>query len=90
MIKVECSSCRATGLYCGFAEPPGVTVVCLNCGGSGSKDVEPGCAIDRPFVVRRQRDDVSEVRRSRGSFALSCGPVGRAISYAEFRAGKLP
>lgn len=88
--RAECSPCRATGLYRGFAEPAGVAVVCLACGGSGARDVEPGRETYRPFAGRRDRDDVRYVRRSRGAFVLSCGPVGQAISYADFRAGKLP
>jgi hypothetical protein len=43
-----------------------------------------------PFTERKRRDDVQTVRLSRGSFILSCGPFGDAVTYAEFMAGKLP
>jgi len=34
-IPVECSACNGTGVYSGFAEKPGVAVVCNNCDGTG-------------------------------------------------------
>jgi len=84
-VKTECGSCGGTGLYRGMAEPKGVAVVCLRCGGTGCSEIEY-----MPFTERKRRDDVETVRLSRGSFILSCGPVGSSVTYAEFLAGKMP
>ena len=84
-IKTECGSCRGTGLYRGMAEPKGVAVVCLRCNGTGCAEVEY-----TPFTERKRRDDVQTVKLSRGTFILSCGPVGDSVTYSEFMAGKMP
>jgi hypothetical protein len=84
-VKTECGACRGTGLYRGIAEPKGVAVVCLRCRGTGCEELEYV-----PFTERKRRDDVQTVRQSRGSFILSCGPVGDSVTYAEFIAGKMP
>lgn len=85
--QTECSACDGTGLYCGFAEPPGVAVVCIYCGGSGATP----CGGSAPFTGRKRRDDVRTVKLSRGSFlATGIGPYGRGITYEEFMAGKMP
>jgi hypothetical protein len=31
----ECTKCKGTGLYVGFAEPPGTAVICRTCKGIG-------------------------------------------------------
>lgn len=85
IIKTECGSCGGTGLYRGLAEPEGVAVVCLNCKGTGCKEIAY-----TPFTLRKLRNDVQTVQLSRGSFILSCGPVGSSVSYAEFCNGKMP
>jgi len=36
-VKVECSDCRGTGLYIGFAEGEGTAVICSRCKGTGEK-----------------------------------------------------
>jgi hypothetical protein len=84
-VEAECGECGGTGLYRGCAEPNGVAVVCLRCKGTGCVDVHY-----TPFTKRKLRDDVKTVRLSRGSFILSCGPVGKSVTYAEFMAGKMP
>jgi hypothetical protein len=84
-IKAECSACGGTGLYCGFAEPNGVAVVCLACEGTGCEKITY-----KPFVSRKPKKGVHTVRLSRGSFVLSCGPAGGAITYDDFCAGKMP
>ena len=84
-VKTQCRSCRGTGLYRGMAEPKGVAVLCLNCGGTGCSEIEY-----TPFTERQRRDDVATVRLSRGSFILSCGPVGSSVTYAEFLSGTMP
>ena len=84
-LKVECGACRATGIYSGLAEPIGTGVVCLNCGGTGSKELT-----FKLFKDRKKRDDIKTVMVSRGSFLLNCGPVGTEITYEEFLKGKMP
>lgn len=84
-VKAKCESCRGTGLYRGMAEPKGVAVVCINCKGTGCREIKY-----EPFVRREPRNDVQTVRLSRDSFILSCGPVGNAITYDEFQQGKMP
>ncbi len=71
-VSAECDSCNATGIYRGFAEPKGVGVVCLSCGGSGCTEITY-----TPFVRRHPRQDVETVQLSRG---------GKSISYRDFLA----
>ena len=93
-IEIECGSCRATGLYRGFAEPPGVAVVCLNCKGTGAILYQLSPMEDiyaNKFTGRKRRNDVQHVKRSAGSLlVLGVGPVGQSISYESFLAGNLP
>ena len=78
-VRAECGACSGTGLYRGMAEPEGVAVICLTCKGTGCKEM-----IYIPFTRRRRRNGVQSVQQSRGSFILSCGPVGESMTYAEF------
>ncbi len=85
-IKVECEACGGTGIYRGFAEPPGVGVVCLTCDGSGCTELTY-----KPFTSRKTRRDVKTVQRSRGSFVgTGVGPTGGSVAYSEFLNGKMP
>ena len=84
-VKAECHACQGTGLYRGMAEKPGIAVVCLACKGTGCREFEY-----IPFTSRNVRHDVKEVCLSRGTFILSCGPVGTSVTYAEFLGGKMP
>jgi hypothetical protein len=80
-INAECGSCKGTGLYCGFVEPKGTAVICVNCGGSGMKEIKY-----TPFTGRKHRDGIHTVSRSRGSLlALGVGAVGQSMSYAQFQ-----
>jgi hypothetical protein len=85
-LDVECGSCGGTGIYCGFAEPEGVGVVCLTCKGSGKAQLTY-----KPFTTRKRRDNVETVRLSAGSFiGMGFGPTGGSVSYQEFLSGKMP
>ena len=85
-IKVECTSCGATGVYCGFAEPEGTGVVCLACDGTGAQTLS-----GRTFIRRKRRMGVRTVSRSRGSFlATGVGATGDEVSYKDFISGKMP
>jgi hypothetical protein len=39
-VKIECTSCGATGLYSGFAESKDHAVICHTCKGKGYRDVQ--------------------------------------------------
>lgn len=85
-IEVRCPDCGGTGVYHGFAEPEGVGVVCLGCGGSGAKKLTY-----TPFTGRERRNGIKVVRRSRGTFiATGVGPNGSSVTYEEFLNGKMP
>lgn len=85
-VKAECSSCGASGIYHGFAEPKETGVVCLNCDGTGAREIEYV-----PFTTRRVRYDINKVSQSRGSLLVTgVGPVGNTITYDEFLSGKRP
>lgn len=79
-MKVACDSCDSTGLYCGFAEPKGEAVICLDCKGIGAQDL-----VYKEFTGRKRRSGISTVRRSQGRFVpLGVGGAGQAMSYDEF------
>lgn len=85
-VQAECTACRGTGIYRGFAEPPGVGVICLGCNGSGAKEIRYV-----PFTSRKRREDVRNVSRSAGNFiGTGVGPTGGTISYEAFLRGEKP
>lgn len=85
-IEVECRTCRATGLYAGLAEPKGIAVVCVECGGTGCQRIS-----FTPFTRRKGKRSITTVRQSRGSFiGTGIGPTGGYITYQEFQQGKMP
>lgn len=85
-IYVECRACGGTGLYCGFAEPKGTAVVCVECGGDGCQEINY-----TPFTRRKGRRGVNTISRSRGSFVgTGVGPIGGTITYQEFQQGRMP
>lgn len=85
-VEAECSACRGTGVYHGFAEPDGVGVVCLTCKGTGAMKLHYS-----PFTGRKTRKDIKTVRLSSGTFiATGIGPCVGSVTYEEFLAGKMP
>lgn len=85
-IPIDCPSCHGSGVYRGFAEPPGVGVVCLKCGGSGAAQLTY-----EPFAGRVRREGIQTVKRSAGTFiGTGVGPTGDGVAYEEFLAGKMP
>jgi hypothetical protein len=84
-VKAECSACSGSGIYRGMAEPVGMGVVRLRCDGSGCANLNY-----TPFSGRKRRDGIQEVRRSKGSFIMGCGPTGDSVAYADFLAGIMP
>jgi hypothetical protein len=84
--ETECAACGGTGLYKGMAEPARTAVVCLDCKGTGCKRISY-----KPFVTRKEREGIEWVKNSAGTFiATGIGPVGMAITYQEFKEGKMP
>lgn len=82
----ECPSCGGTGIYHGFAEPKGVGVVCLTCGGEGYTTLKY-----KIFTGLNKRTDIQTVRRSKGSFiGTGVGPQGGSITYQQFLDGQMP
>ena len=89
-MQIECESCGGTGLYCGFAEPKGVAVVCLECDGTGATKGKPS-NFTKPFKKRKRRSGIKTVRLSCGTFlATGVGPAGGSVTYEEFWDGKMP
>lgn len=84
-VDAECSSCSGTGLYCGMCEAKGTAVICCKCGGTGCEKIS-----FTPFSRRKGKQGINTVSWSGGTFILSAGAVGNAISYREFESGKLP
>ena len=85
IIKAECDACHGTGLYCGFAEPEGVAVVCVRCDGSGCMEVRY-----RPFEKRHGRRGIRTVRLSRGTFIVTgVGGIEKTdMTYKQFQEHK--
>lgn len=84
--KTECIACGGTGLYSGLAEPKGTAVICIQCGGSGCKEIT-----FTPFTRRKGRRGIQTVSLSRGSFiGTGVGSVGESITYKEFQQGRMP
>ncbi len=80
-VEVVCEACDGTGLYHGFAEAPGVFVICLKCNGSGCFRIHYN-----PFESRKERRGVKSVQRSRGAFVVTgVGAVGPSMTYDEFK-----
>ena len=85
-VDAECEACRGTGLYVGMCEKDSTAVVCVRCDGTGKVELQY-----TPFESRHDRNGIHTVYRSRGTFiATGVGPTGGGISYAEFKAGKMP
>jgi len=59
----------------------------LDCNGTG-KVVKTYT----PFTLRKERKGIDTVRRSAGSFIATggVGPIGGAVTYKEFKLGKMP
>lgn len=78
-MKIECGACGGTGLYHGFAEPPGVYVVCTRCNGSA---VGTG---NKEYTGRKHQDGVVKVCvNPTGAFFTAPRPDSSGISYQEF------
>jgi hypothetical protein len=84
--QYECPYCKATGIYVGTLEPPGVGVVCRVCRGSGH--ISFSVFVTPLFTQRKRRDNVSWVY-------LKIDPkhykhVGKGVSVDDFYNGIMP
>lgn len=65
-IKIECSSCKGTGLYKGVAERGGAAVVCHSCNGTGESTFSYN-----EFTGRKTKGGINRVYQ--GSFGYCIG-----------------
>jgi DnaJ-class molecular chaperone len=77
-ILIECPSCGGTGLYKGFMERPDEAVICVNCHGTGAKELS-----GKPFTGRKRKPGVSKIRGGSGTILDNPGKSAW-MSYAEF------
>jgi len=85
-LKVQCPSCDGTGLYVGLSEVPGTAVVCIDCEGTGNQIMK-----FTPFTKRKEKPKITEVYLSAGAYiGTYTGAIGNAISYEDFKEGKMP
>lgn len=81
--KVECPACGATGLYKGFAEPPGTAVICNRCDGKGYYEAVAVTADAKIFSGRKKKPGVTKVICDGGLWMLRRGEQP-AITIEEF------
>ena len=85
-IKIQCRSCKGTGLYVGFAERNGAAVVCRKCDGTGCEHF----AMDYiEFNGRVIRTDVVRVFGTNTGYGLSGSSAG-GCTYQEWLNGGEP
>ena len=80
-VKSACEACGATGLYSGMCEGPGRAVICLDCGGTGCREISYA-----EYRGRKRKSGVQIIQQSRGRFIA--GPIGgggKEMSYADFK-----
>ena len=82
-IKIECPSCKGTGLYKGAAEKGGAAVVCRTCGGTGETTYSYN-----EFTGRRMRQDVTRVYQSVSNYIITDKNVfridGKEIRFSKY------
>jgi len=67
----ECSDCKGTGLYSGFAEGLGSAVICAGCHGVGAVKV-----LLKEFTERKKKSGINKIRHPENCDSW--------ISYGEF------
>lgn len=84
-LHIECPSCGGTGVYVGFTEKNGASVVCSTCRGTGGVDREYV-----PFTQRKVRTGIRTVVLRNHGIVLAPGMDLGEVTYEEFVAGKMP
>ena len=86
----QCQSCNSTGLYVGFAERDGFSVVCGNCNGTGCKHT----VIEYDdFEERKARKGIKRVLQVNPGIGTGTNATYRmedfgGLSYKDWLAGK--
>lgn len=83
MFKVECNACKSTGLYKGFAEPPGHAVVCYQCDGKGYFEASSVASTAVLFTGRKAKPGITQVLLDGGLWMFRTGKE-KSISIEKF------
>ena len=97
-LDIECKSCGGTGVYIGFGENGGASVVCSTCKGTGCQNYEFKYT---PFTKRKVRENVKRVFITGYGYGLGVKPITldngtfvdfskEGVSYEDFLKGKMP
>jgi hypothetical protein len=84
-MKIECQSCKGTGLYVGMAEKEGLAVICHDCEGKGYIFFSYN-----EFTGKKKRRNITHVISQNPGFMLSPDYVsdGDKITYDDWYNGK--
>ena len=74
-IKIECESCKGTGIYKGMAERGNYGVVCSNCNGTGCVEFKY-----KEFKEKKIRPDVAIVVERNPGICLD-GEIGISLKF---------
>ena len=97
-LDIECTKCGGTGVYVGFAECEGASVICHWCNGTGCEHFKFEYEL---FKERKIKKDVKRVFISGYGYCVGTKPITldngtyidfsvEGVSYGEFLAGKMP
>lgn len=89
-VDAECTSCGATGLYCGMAERNGAAVICHTCKGTGCQRITYEWT---DFKVRKSRKGVRRVYLTNPGIVIGEGNGHElkdfgGMTFAEWKKGK--
>jgi len=97
-MKIECQSCKGTGLYCGIAEGEGTAVICNKCNGSGAYNYKFKY---NDFTGRNKTKSVKRVYLNGTQYKIGLGIINysgvgkvnmdkEGVSYDDFFSGAMP
>ena len=97
-LDIECKSCNGTGIYVGFGERDGASVICKSCSGTGKQHFEMEY---KEFKGIKTRDDITRVYKHNPGYCISPKIINfkefgiidltkEGVSYEEFKNGKTP
>jgi hypothetical protein len=82
-IKVECPSCKGTGLYSGMGERDGAAVICHNCNGNGFINYEYN-----EFTGKKVKENVKRVFQSGYGYCISSEDIttkeGKQLNFSKY------
>lgn len=86
ILKVQCFKCSGMGILRGIHEAKGVAVICRVCIGTGYSTIRPDL-----FKGRKQKRGIKTVEKySKNELYRGDVVVGKAVTYKDFLAGKMP